>query len=342
MVVGTLGAIDGPTAVRRVNDTLQGPVVDILCQFLPEMRPLTRREAYESALNDLGLLERCFQVFREERRSFRFVTVDDRHRPVADDNAVLSCGRTLAQVVAMVLRTAAKRYFRKKATAADELYDAIQNYLLHDWQVPLVPAYAQMSPSVVRTLGASLLEYREPEALVRLSADTSACRAAAASAQAAADPPTEAMAPPPALAEEPSRQGADLATILSADRLRLKPDAFTATLLEPSVCALLQNPEQMLRITDVLRDVGGEVTATLVVGLGLSKAQLAVFLLVSRECIGAEVFGRIFGIPGRPHLVARIVEHAKAAHIGPAATLPACSTFVRGLFARFKGLGEVA
>jgi hypothetical protein len=335
MVVGALASVDGPTAVRRVNDTLQGPVVDILCQFLPEMRSLTRREAYESALNDLGLLERCFKVFREERHGFRFVTVDERHRPIADDNAMLACGRTLAEVVAMVIRTAAKRHFRRKATAADELYDAIQNYLLYDWQVPLVPAYAEMSPSLVRSLGAHLLDYREPEALIRLTADSSAVRAAAASAQAAADPPAA-----PESAPEPIRPPADLRTILSADRKRLVPAAFTATLLEPDVRATLAQPEQVLRITDVLRGVGGEVAATLVVGLGLSKAQLAVILLVSHECIGAEVFGRIYGIPGRPHLVARIVEHAQRAGINAHAPLPACSTFVRGLFARFKGMAD--
>lgn len=336
MAVGTLATVDGPTAVRRVNDTLQGPVVDILCQFLPELRPLTRREAYESALNDLGLLERCFRVFREERRGFRFVTVDERHRPVTDENGMLSCGRTLAEVIAMVIRTAAKRYFRRKATAADELYDAIQDYLLHDWQVPLVPAYAEMSPSLVRSLGARLLEFREPEALIRLTVDSSAGRAAAASAQAAADPPAAPAAP-----SEPARPAAELGVILSADRKRLVPAAFTATLLEPDVRAVLKQPEQVLRSTDVLRGVGGEVTATLVVGLGLSKAQLVVFLLISHECIGAEVFGRIFGIPGRPHLVARIVEHAQRAGIGRDASLPACTTFVRALFARFKGMGQL-
>ncbi|MBI2235991.1 MAG: hypothetical protein HYU60_03390 [Magnetospirillum sp.] len=336
MTVGTLATVDGPTAVRRVNDTLQGPVVDILCQFLPELRSLTRREAYESALNDLGLLERCFKVFREERRGFRFVTVDERHRPVTDENGMLSCGRTLAEVIAMVIRTAAKRYFRRKATAADELYDAIQDYLLHDWQVPLVPAYAEMSPSLVRSLGARLLEFREPEALIRLTVDSSAGRAAAASAQAAADPPAAAAAP-----SEPARPAAELGVILSADHKRLVPAAFTATLLEPDVRAVLKQPEQVLRSTDVLRGVGGEVTATLVVGLGLSKAQLVVFLLISHECIGAEVFGRIFGIPGRPHLVARIVEHAQRAGIGRDAGLPACATFVRTLFARFKGMGQL-
>ncbi|MBI3445285.1 MAG: hypothetical protein HY055_07960, partial [Magnetospirillum sp.] len=186
---------DTATAVFRINGTLQGPVVDILGQFLPELKALPRDQAYDRTLDDLDLLTRCFQIFRRERPRFRYVLVDERRRPVAEDNVPLSCGRTLAEVIAMVVRTAAKRYFRRKLSPgaaraetlaaeaapqpaksasrspADELYDAIKAYLLHEWQVPLVPAYSEMNPALVRRIGAKILDCREPESLARLIAD---------------------------------------------------------------------------------------------------------------------------------------------------------------------------
>lgn len=358
---------DTATAVFRINSTLQGPVVDILGQFLPELNALPRGQAYDRTLDDLGLLSRCFQIFRQERPRFRSVLVDERRRPVTEDNVPLSCGRTLAEIVAMVVRTAAKRYFRRALSpakaepaaraeapvaapgrsAADDLYDAIKAYLLHEWQVPLVPAYAEMEPALVRRIGAKLLDAREPEALARLIADPDASTRP--------DMPTRmdtplrpelaisfggltsaAIAPATTVPCRPVHpRTVSLDDILMPDRQRLRTEAFTQILLDPEVRAALPNADQIIKIGDVLRGVGGQPTVTLVEGLGLRKDQLAVMLIVAQDSIGSTVFGRLFGPRADPELVSRIVDRARIRGLGPESDVLDCAIFMRGVFARF-------
>ncbi|EME68367.1 hypothetical protein H261_18717 [Paramagnetospirillum caucaseum] len=358
---------DTATAVFRINGTLQGPVVDILGQFLPELKALPREQAYDRTLDDLGLLTRCFQIFRKERSRFRYVLVDERRRPVSEDNVPLSCGRTLAEVIAMVVRTAAKRYFRRKLSPAaaraeleaeearaaqrspaDELYDAIKAYLLHEWQVPLVPAYSEMDPALVRRVGAKILDCREADTLARLIADPDAPVQPMADeeTQAATTPITFAVpfvspfapaakAPVMPVAPVVHPRTASLDDVLTPDHQRLRAEAFTQTLLDPEVRAILPNADQIVRIGDVLRGVGGLPATALVEGLGLRKDQLAVMLMVAQDCIGSTVFGRLFGPRADPELVARIVERARLRGIGPTTEVIECAIFMRGVFARF-------
>lgn len=363
---------DTATAVFRINGTLQGPVVDILGQYLPELKALPREQAYDRTLDDLDLLSRCFQIFRKERPRFRYVLVDERRRPVNEDNVPLSCGRTLAEVIAMVVRTAAKRYFRRKLSPsavarteveampethaqtaqrspADELYDAIKAYLLHEWQVPLVPSYSEMDPALVRRVGAKILDCREISALERLIADpdapvhpaaedgTPVPQAAAAAFAAPFVSPFAPAAKPQAAPLPPvvHPRTARLDDVLTPDHQRLRAEAFTETLLDPEVRAVLPNADQIVRIGDLLRGVGGQPATTLVEGLGLRKDQLAVMLMVAQDCIGSTVFGRLFGPRADPELVARIVERARLRGIGPTTEVIECAIFMRGVFARF-------
>ncbi|KIM00261.1 hypothetical protein CCC_03049 [Paramagnetospirillum magnetotacticum MS-1] len=365
---------DTATAVFRINGTLQGPVVDILGQFLPELKALPREQAYDRTLDDLNLLSRCFQIFRKERPRFRYVLVDERRRPVSEDNVPLSCGRTLAEVIAMVVRTAAKRYFRRKLapaairvetetraeavetrahaaarSPADELYDAIKAYLLHEWQVPLVPAYSEMDPTLVRRVGAKILDCREADTLARLIADPDAPVQPISddvSPPVAASPTTFAVpfvspfaplakAPLAPVAPVAHHSTAKLDDVLTPDHQRLRAEAFTQTLLDPEVRAVLPNADQIVRIGDVLRGVGGQPAAALVDGLGLRKDQLAVMLMVAHDSIGSTVFGRLFGPRADPELVGRIVERARLRGIGPTSEVIECAIFMRGVFARF-------
>lgn len=358
---------DTATAVFRINGTLQGPVVDILGQFLPELKALPREQAYDRTLDDLDLLSRCFQIFRKERPRFRYVLVDERRRPVSEDNVPLSCGRTLAEVIAMVVRTAAKRYFRRKLSPsairaeaaaeeariqaaarspADELYDAIKAYLLHEWQVPLVPAYSEMDPALVRRVGAKILDCREADTLARLIADPDAPVQTMTEGTPASTPSTFAVpfvspfapvakAPLTPVAPVVHPRTASLDDVLTPDMQRLRAEAFTETLLDPEVRAVLPNADQIVRIGDLLRGVGGQPATALVEGLGLRKDQLAVMLMVAQDCIGSTVFGRLFGPRADPELVTRIVERARLRGIGPTTEVIECAIFMRGVFARF-------
>jgi len=373
---------DCGTAVRKVNDTLQGPVVEILSQFVPELRKLPADKAYERTLDDIGLLQRCFAAFRAQRDSFKYVLVDADKRPVSEDSALLSCGRTLDQVVAMVVRTAAKRYFRRKLnpashrpvvnsrvqgeiqakgfvqrvaslfheepkaakptpakpthlaepprSRADELYDAIKANLLHEWQVPLVPTYADMTPNLVRALGAKLLDIREVEELKRIAEDP-------AEAAKLFDIPEEmaAEAIPAAASAGRRDERARLSDVLSQDGKRLNAEAFQTALLRPDVRAQL-GQGAVLKPMDTLRGVGGLPAKLLVAELGLRVDQLAVFLLVSRDAVGPEIFARVFGQPGEVEFVMRVTQRARVEGISQKSSLAEVSAFVRQVFARFR------
>ncbi|MGE5476190.1 MAG: hypothetical protein ACM3Q1_06015 [Bacteroidales bacterium] len=376
MVSGCHG-IDGGAAVRRVNESLQGPIAEILAQFVPELRRLPPGKAYERTLDDIGLLQRCFAAFRAQRDAFRTVLVDGGQQPVTDDRATLSCGRTLEQVVAMIVRTAAKRYFRRMLgghghqplheahlrqdipakgvvhriasvlgqpaaaprrpathaapvrSRADELYDAIKEHLLHEWQVPLVPTYAEMSPSLARALGDKLLVLRTPEDLRRVVDDPDEA------AKLFDIAPEEAAKAEPAAASAGRRdERARLADVLTPDGRRLRTEAFGTALLRPDLRAQLSCAPSGLRLTETLKSVGGMPAKLLVAELGLRVEQLAVILLVAHETVGAEVFGRIFGQPGEIELVMRVTQKARLAGLNQRSPLDECASFVRGLFAR--------
>ena len=338
---------DGATAIRRVNDTLKGPVADVLRQILPELAVLPRAEIYDRVLDDLGLLQRCFDAFRRERPRFRHILVDDRYRPVQDDNTQLCCGRSLNEVVAMVVRSAAKRHFRRVLDGgwgvganvvplrpdlsgrhqAAQLYQAIKDVLMHEWQLPLVPTYATLSPAQIGRLGPRLLEIRDSEKLRQLIL--------------APEPPAAPAPVPAASGPTMAAVRADrIASLLSDDGIRLRVEAFASALLRPDVRKEMPEGGNGIRLTDALRDVGGSPARLLLCGLQLSPEQLAVILINARARMANGVFQRVFGPPGQPELVLRVIQRALDSGIGPEASLGQCAAFTRELFARGGGSAQ--
>ena len=100
--------------VRQINLTLEGPVAEVMAQLVPELKKLPRRGVLEHVLDDPELLDRCFKAFRGNIEHFRALLVDQHNVPVEQADAILTCGRSLDDVVAMVVRTHAKRHFRKR------------------------------------------------------------------------------------------------------------------------------------------------------------------------------------------------------------------------------------
>ncbi|MDO8607949.1 MAG: hypothetical protein Q7R40_15555 [Phaeospirillum sp.] len=100
--------------IRQINLTLEGPVAEVMAQLVPELKKLPRRGVLEHVFDDPELLDRCFKAFRANVEKFRALLVDQHNVPVEQADALLACGRSLDDVVAMVVRTHAKRHFRKR------------------------------------------------------------------------------------------------------------------------------------------------------------------------------------------------------------------------------------
>lgn len=392
---------DQARIVRQINLTLEGPVAEVMAQLVPELKKLPRRGVLQCVLDDPDLLDRCFQAFRANTDRFRQLLVDEHDVPVEQADALLACGRSLDDVVAMVVRTCAKRHFRKRLdgdarplksgerkapppkglmgklmrllagsgkgstptrSRGEVLYDALQEHLLHDWQVALVPEYSTLSPAMVKRLGKRLLDYKVPEDIRRLKDNPAelpvpstlpseipaflvppAARAekatgaetprAAAISGTVAAPVHEVKAAKPAAPAGGGDRRAKISEILTPDGKRLRSAAFTMVLLDPAVRSELPNADQTVRITGLLAEMGGLSAKMLVGELGLRMDQVAVMALVIYDQLGEEMFKRSFGIPGNLEYVSKFVERAKAAGINQDSALGDVSAFIRRTFA---------
>lgn len=202
MSVTALAESHSEAAIEAVRSALRTDVIDIFRREIVALRPMTREAAYEAIMSQPSMLDCCFGIFRTKPHLFTAVMVDAAARPVTSPDQPLRCGRTLSDVITLVVRAAARRYFRasltprrqpvrrpetggmtrlaralglaaepvrvpqtRVPTAADRLYQAIRNYLCFEWQVPLIPHYTPLSPERVSALGARLLDVREPAEL---------------------------------------------------------------------------------------------------------------------------------------------------------------------------------
>ncbi|CAA7621229.1 hypothetical protein [Magnetospirillum sp. SS-4] len=379
--------------VRRINLTLEGPVAEVMAQLVPELKKLPRRGVLEHVLDDPELLDRCFKAFRANTERFRALLVDQQGVAVDEADALLACGRSLDDVVAMVVRTHAKRHFRKRLDGGNRslkgggrtapraegggglmerlvrlfsagqtaqapargrgeaLYDAFKEHLRHDWQVPLVQEYSTLSPQLVRRLGKRILDYKVPEDIRRLKKSPNDPPVPSTLPEAIPTflQPARTDSPKPVAAERPvdpirpveeapvpASAGTDrrarLADVLTPDQKRLRPAAFTTTLLDPDVRAQLPNAEQMVRITGLLSEMGGLPARMLVGELGLRTDQLAVTALNIHDHLGEDMFRRSFGVPGNLDYVAKFVERAKAAGVTQDTPLPDLVAFIARMF----------
>ncbi|MBX9633721.1 MAG: hypothetical protein K2X44_01960, partial [Magnetospirillum sp.] len=186
--------------VETVRTVLRRDISDIMHDNLPSLALVPRDKVYDCIMDDPNLLHQGFQLLRTRPELFKDVVITpERMYPTSDGDA-LWCGRTLSDIIALVVRACARRYFKKRLSGpkpkpqaapqvgffqniaislglaeapklpkrkpwpspAEKLFDAMRDVLLYDWQVPLIPAYAALSPQLVTKLGTKLLDYRDP------------------------------------------------------------------------------------------------------------------------------------------------------------------------------------
>lgn len=193
-----------PPSVDRVSQVLRGEVIDIYLQHVPAFKGLDRTKVYDMVMSNPALAAECYALFTRRPDLFKHLMVDKNGAPVTDEKSRLSCGRSLAEVTAMIVRAVARRHFlkrfkptpppppkpqklpisdriiylfkkrspppkvRRKATRGDRLYRAMRHYLLYYWQLPLIPHYTPLPVSLVKQLGAKILEYKTVTSLKTL------------------------------------------------------------------------------------------------------------------------------------------------------------------------------
>jgi hypothetical protein len=177
-------------------------VIDAIKRCVPELRGISRDELFERIMNTPELAALCFKVFRTSPAQFAPVLTGPDGAVIVNDNETLHCGRTLAEVIAMIVRAVARRYLRAKLdgkadrqfarvarhglmrraaeflgiealspvrpsgrargqSAGDRVYRALYDYLQFEWQVPLIPEYANIPVDVIADIGPYLYGARD-------------------------------------------------------------------------------------------------------------------------------------------------------------------------------------
>jgi len=312
-------------SIAAVKAGLEGGVIEVMRRELPNLRTLPRGAAYDVVMNDPRMLDECFRLFRSRPDLFRDVITDAEHRPVTSDQTMLSCGKSLGDAIALVVRASARRHFRQRLdgrvrlgpptpqppalkrlaialglarppkaksppralTRSDMLYRAIRSYLRFDWQVPLIPHYAPMTPTQVSDLGARLLDIREVAELRALSAPGV----------------TPRDGRPPLLLDNARRllvQGRDT---IDAEILWRVVQQMDLGRLFPQV-----ETERLRRVVAQVSAVHSEVIRALLPVLGNDVRRFTVFLMVAFATLGEQRFKQDFCQDGRGHAVRKLGE----------------------------------
>lgn len=186
--------------VDTVRTVLRRDIADILRDNIPQLAMVPRDKVYDRVMDDPNLLHLGFQLFRARPELFKNVVITPERLFPSSDGDVLWCGRTLAEIIALVVRACARRYFKRRLAGpkprplplpkigmwqgiaislglaeppkpprrkhwpnpAEKLYNALRDLLRFEWQVPLIPAYAALTPQLVSRMGDALLEVRDP------------------------------------------------------------------------------------------------------------------------------------------------------------------------------------
>ena len=305
---------DAAQAIRLVKGSLQGPVSAILSGAVPELSGIPKPKIYDHVLDNLNVLAKSFKVLRTDRKRFEDVLVTKQGKYVEDDTTPLTCGRTVRQIVGMVLCSATKRHFRRVATGpaplphlssvdqAEDLYMIIRDYLLHDWQVNLVPTYAEMTPAIARQIGADLAEIQDSAQLQAMIQQLTGGQVI----------PIDFKVPQ------------SFTLQLSEDGQEVLLDPFDDILAQPDVQAHLGK----VRARTVLGLTGGPMACLLVHGLNLTPEQFVVIMTNAYDVMGRSVFLRIFANPGEPDLITMLNRYGRSRKLTPESTLTQCVTFI--------------
>lgn len=313
--------------IEAIRGALEGPVIEVLRHEVLGLKGLPRNAAYDKTMNDPKILDECLRLFRQRPELFANVVMDEGKRPVTADHDVLACGRTLAEAVALVVRAAARRYFRAKLdfrskfqapppkvslmkrmgvalglshpppapkhapkphARSEALYQAIREHLRFDWQVLLIPHYTPMSPSLVTDLGSRLLDIREAAELQALSAP--------------GNMPRDGRVP--LLLDDAKR-------LMASGKEVIDPEILWRVVQQMDLARLFPNKSDVNQIRRAVSQVSNthvDVLRALLPVLGGDIRRFTAFLMIAYTTAGEQRFKQDFCQSGQVHAARKLAE----------------------------------
>jgi hypothetical protein len=148
-------------ARASIAAVVKGEVCARMKRSVPELAAMD--DLWTAAMANPELLYWCIRAFKANRSDFADLLVNRRGEPLSGDAEEMACGRSLDDVVAMVVRSGvlawAKTHFAAEAEAR-RFYDAVGENMRHDWQLRLLEGYAGLWPDHMSLLGPLVVHVR--------------------------------------------------------------------------------------------------------------------------------------------------------------------------------------
>ena len=201
-------------------------------------------------------------------------------------------------------------------TQADIFYNAISDYLDYDWQVPLIPYFAELPVKLIREMGRGVTTLRTPEGIAAL-ADIGRHSMDQAKRILSDEMMREMLDTQPLAAKGVSFLGKERYDFLHGTVYDKMGEKFWEMCVDCDRLEAMevQNAKDLEQMASHLHILSGEAINQFVRFLQFS--QIPIILEVGSERLGEDKFAEIFGVPGNKKLVKIFCEKIKVAKLEP-------------------------
>lgn len=339
---------------KEIIRTIKGPVVARLQELVPAFAAYD--DPYGTIMATPDLLAACLQLVRTRRDKFQEFLTDSAGNPVTADDIPLRCGRSLDQIIGMVVRSGTKAYAEKRwgdegaapkvvtpaqkglldklkelvsgkwsegeqpkpsLTQGDRFYAAIKDHLDFDWQVPLIPYFAELPVKLINELGRGVTALRTPEGIAAL-ADIGRHSMDQARKIMSDAMLREMLDTQPLAAKGVAFLGKDRYEFLHGAVYEKMGENFWEMCVDCDRLEAMevQNAKDLEQMADWLHLISGDTITQIVTYLQFH--QIPIFLGLAQEKLGEQIFAEVFGPPGNKKLIKMFCEKVSKTPLDPA------------------------
>ena len=201
-------------------------------------------------------------------------------------------------------------------TEGDKFYAAIKDHLDFDWQVPLIPFFAEIPVKLILELGKGVTTLRTPEGIAAL-ADIGRHNMQQARKILSDDMMREMLDTQPLAAKGVAFLGKDRYEFLHGAVYEKMGENFWEMCVDCDRLEAMevQNAKDLENMADWLHLIAGETVNQITHYLQFN--QVPIFLEVAVERLGDETFAEIFGPPGNKKLIKMFCEKTSRTPLDP-------------------------
>ncbi|OAN49890.1 hypothetical protein [Magnetospirillum moscoviense] len=205
---------------------------------------------------------------------------------------------------------------KPSATQGDKFYAAIKDHLDYDWQVPLIPYFAEIPIKLINELGRGVTTLRTPEGIAAL-ADIGRHSMDSARKILSDDMMREMLDTQPLAAKGVAFLGKERYEFLHGAIYERIGDKFWEVCVDCDRLEAMevQNAKDLEQMSAWLHLISGETINQIV--RFLQFHQIPVFLEVALDKLGEETFKNIFGPPGNKKLIKMFCEKTSKTPLDP-------------------------